>query len=135
MTKFPLEISTNVLSNQTQQTISARELHEFIRVKQDFTPWIKGRIKEYNFEKGQDFIISRKKADFQITFDMAKSLCMIEKNGYGRKARKYLIECEKKLKTPLRPSSPEPDPEMQQITVEHFAQYMWLILMTGLTRH
>lgn len=38
------------------------------------------------------------KIDYVITLDMAKELSMIENNEKGRQARKYFIECEKKLK-------------------------------------
>ena len=36
--------------------------------------------------------------DYVLTLDMAKELSMIENNEKGRQARKYFIECEKKLK-------------------------------------
>lgn len=39
------------------------------------------------------------KLDYAITIDMAKELCMVENNELGRKARRYFIECEKKLQS------------------------------------
>lgn len=104
--------------------VSARELHQFLESKQKFADWIKNRIEKYDFEENKDYhklyfdvegkslIISdpkiRKtdnqevtkahKIDYVITLDMAKELSMIENNEKGRQARKYFIECEKKLK-------------------------------------
>ena len=39
-----------------EQLVSARELHEFLEVKRDFSTWIKDRINKYGFEEGVDFI-------------------------------------------------------------------------------
>lgn len=36
--------------------------------------------------------------EYSLTLDMAKELCMIERNEKCRQARKYFIECEKRLK-------------------------------------
>lgn len=38
------------------------------------------------------------KIEYFISLDMAKEICMVEKNEKGKEARKYFIECEKKLK-------------------------------------
>lgn len=103
-----IKIFTN---EKGQQCVSARELHEGLEVKRDFTTWIKGRITKYGFEENTDFTIMNlahqnggaswggsNKLDYIITVDMAKELCMVENNDLGKKFRKYFIECEKKLK-------------------------------------
>ena len=38
--------------------------------------------------------------EYYITLDMAKELAMVERNEKGKQARKYFIECEKKLTQP-----------------------------------
>lgn len=99
--------------------VSARELHEGLEVKRDFTTWIKGRITKYNFEENTDYIKvslihqnggikngrggDTKSVDYIITVDMAKELCMVENNDLGRKFRKYFIACEKKLQEVQQP--------------------------------
>ena len=93
--------------------VSARELHEGLEVKRDFTTWIKGRITKYNFEENTDYIVftkmgenpqgGRPQQDYIITVDMAKELCMVENNDLGRKFRKYFIACEKKLQEVQQP--------------------------------
>lgn len=47
-----------VKENELGQVISARELHEFLEVKRDFTTWVKGRIEKYNFTEGEDFQVT-----------------------------------------------------------------------------
>ena len=85
--------------------VSARELHEFLEVKSRFNDWIKNRIKKYGFEEEIDYtkilvqsIRGQNEYDYVVTTDMAKELSMVENNPKGRQARKYFIECEKKLK-------------------------------------
>lgn len=89
-----------------QQTISARELHQFFESRQDFSTWIKGRIKKYDFIENQDFFTTPQiygttngghatRTEYMLTIDMAKELSMVENNEKGRLARRYFIECEK----------------------------------------
>lgn len=103
-----IKIQTNEVG---ENCVSARELHEGLKVGRDFTTWVKGRISKYGFEENIDFTIvnltppnrgaswgGNNKLDYIITVDMAKELCMVENNELGREFRKYFIECEKKLK-------------------------------------
>jgi len=94
--------------NQTEQgmTIDGRELHEFLEVGRDFSTWIKDKIEKYGFIEGMDFSPKsgktsdggRPRIDYELSIDMAKELCMVENNEKGRQARKYFIECERRLK-------------------------------------
>lgn len=92
------------------QIVSGRELHECLEIGRDFTTWIKERIEKYQFEENVDFTVvsiapqnggakrgGQNKIDYIILLDMAKEISMIENNEQGRKARKYFIECERKL--------------------------------------
>jgi len=47
-----LEIS----SKKGIETVNARDLHGFLGSKQEFTNWIKNRIKKYEFVEGVDYI-------------------------------------------------------------------------------
>ena len=108
-----IKLHLQTMNSNTVDTVSARELHTFLESKQQFATWIKNRISEYDFVENQDFVcVSQKnetqRADGQIgvsvsneyyiTLDMAKELAMVERNIKGKQARKYFIECEKKLK-------------------------------------
>lgn len=83
---------------------NAREIFQFLNSEQEYANWIKNRINHYNFIENQDYIIElvytkgRPRKEYYVTLDMAKELCMVENNEKGRQARRYFIECEKRLK-------------------------------------
>ncbi|ENP5971251.1 antA/AntB antirepressor family protein [Campylobacter jejuni] len=83
---------------------NAREIFQFLNSLQDYSNWIKNRISHYDFIENQDYIIElvytkgRPRKEYYVTLDMAKELCMVENNEKGRQARRYFIECEKRLK-------------------------------------
>ena len=103
-----IPLHSQTIDGNAVETVNARELHEFLESKQDFSTWIKNRINEYGFIENQDFAVSHKKMEnpqggrpaieYHITLDMAKELSMVERNDKGKQARKYFIECEKKLR-------------------------------------
>ena len=84
-------------------------------VGKDFSTWIKSRIEKYGFVENEDFEVfpnfgenpngGRPTKEYAITLDMAKELAMVENNEQGRIARKYFIECEKRLKEAKKPKS------------------------------
>ena len=94
-----------ITEKEGQQLVSARDLHEFLEVNSRFNDWINNRIKKYEFQENIDFTTLTKnlvnggtQKDYIITVDMAKQLSMVENNEKGNQARKYFINCEKKLK-------------------------------------
>ena len=96
-----IKITTN---EEGAQVVSARELHEFLGSKQDFSTWIKARIDKYGFVSEVDFTLHKFmegkvwKHEYILTIDTAKELAMVEGNERGKQARQYFIACEKKLK-------------------------------------
>lgn len=103
-----IPIGENRIGGERIQTINARDLHTFLESKQEFTAWIKNRIRQYGFAEGTDYLVfdnsiknpegGRPVIDYHVTLDMAKELCMVERNERGREARQYFIRCEKELK-------------------------------------
>ncbi|TNO81175.1 phage antirepressor Ant [Campylobacter coli] len=83
---------------------NVKNLFYFLEIDTKFADWIKNRIGHYNFIENQDYIIEivytkgRPRKEYYVTLDMAKELCMVENNEKGRQARRYFIECEKRLK-------------------------------------
>lgn len=102
-----LEISTTKahFNGETINAVNARELHKWLESKQDFSTWIKKRIKQCQFVESIDFVSLHKKVErevgassrieYLISFDMAKHLSMLEKTNNGHLVRMYFIEQEK----------------------------------------
>lgn len=83
-------------------TVSARELHRFLNSETRFNDWFH-RMSEYGFSEGIDFYSflsktseqgGRPATDYQLTIDMAKELCMIQRTERGKQARQYFIRVE-----------------------------------------
>ena len=89
-------------------TVSARDLHEKLHIGTKFTTWFE-RMKEYGFSEGKEFFPKlgetsdqggRPQTDFEISVDMAKQICMIQRSPEGKQIRQYFIDLEKAWNTP-----------------------------------
>lgn len=88
-------------------TVSARELHEFLEVETPFRIWFP-RMAEYGFTDGSDYTPyifvhpqnHQETTDYQLTIDMAKEICMLQRNERGKQARQYFIQLEKDWNSP-----------------------------------
>lgn len=86
--------------------VSARDLHEFLEATERFQQWFDKRVNKYGFEENVDYtgckifhtLAKQELQDYALKLDMAKELAMVQNSGKGKQARKYFIECEKKLK-------------------------------------
>ena len=100
-----ISLTQSAINGELQQTVNARELHEFLEVSTAFKDWVSRRIKDYDFIENLDFCSflsessgGRPSKEYYITLDMAKELAMVERNDKGKQARQYFIECERKLR-------------------------------------
>lgn len=115
-------VKINVSAKTGNPVVNARDLHVFLEVKQDFSNWLKGRIKKYGFAENVDYarifydIEGRKiqfaknsesdsqalkrvyRIEYALTLDCAKELSMVQNNEKGRQARQYFIDVEKRYK-------------------------------------
>lgn len=96
--------------NPDNQTVSARELHEKLNIGTQYTKWFE-RMCDYGFSENEDFkAISQKRLtaqgnettyiDHEISLDMAKHICMIQRTPEGKAVRQYLIDLEKAWNSP-----------------------------------
>ena len=79
-------------------TVSGRELHEKLEIKTEYRHWFP-RMCEYGFVEGVDFNpvifdrlemegdreVKRTVTDHQMTIEMAKQICMIQRTDAGRR--------------------------------------------------
>ena len=123
MTNFNnlLLVKETKIKGKLQQTVSAKALHFYLKVGNDFFTCIKARIKEYGLIKDSDFFIfdslecgnknnkpsikcmtkqevGSKSIDYILTIGTAKELAIIENNEHAQAIRNYLISCEQKKK-------------------------------------
>ena len=121
-----IKLNETEIDNKLVRTVNARELHEFLDVSSRYNDWIRNRISKYGFEENIDYVCLTKvlvtqtesgregasnQKEHYISLDMAKELAMVENNDKGREARKYFIECEKKLRKSIEDSIPKTLPD------------------------
>lgn len=90
-------------------TVSARELHTGLGIKTQFRTWFP-RMCGYGFREHADYEKLYQKCstmggmqmmvDYQISIDMAKHICMIQRNEKGMLYRQYFLEMEKAWNSP-----------------------------------
>ena len=87
--------------------VSARELHEFLGVGTHFKDWFP-RMCEYGFTEGADYTPlifehpqnRQPTRDYAVSIDMAKEICMLQRNEKGKMARQYFLQLEKDWNSP-----------------------------------
>lgn len=88
------------------EMVDGRSLHEFLGVKTRYNDWFPRMVEAGDFIEGEDYYSNLSKEiplvdnsmNQDLTMDMAKEICMLQHNERGKQARRYFIECEKRLK-------------------------------------
>ncbi len=90
-------------------TVSGRALHDALEVNTRYNDWFP-RMTEYGFSEGTDYysILSNRsdgkagkpRTDHQLTLDMAKELCMIQRTERGKACRQYFLAVERQWNSP-----------------------------------
>lgn len=102
-----------VTYKNNRPTVLGRDLHDLLGVKTAYKDWFP-RMVEYGFTEGQDFNplkiervqlegareVKREMHDHQLTIDMAKEICMLQRTEKGKQARQYFIQLEKDWNSP-----------------------------------
>ena len=89
--------------------VSARDLHEALEIGTAFRKWFP-RMIDYGFKEGTDYGKVYQKwdssstgqniVDYRISVDMAKHLCMLQRNEKGKMYRQYFLELERAWNSP-----------------------------------
>ena len=103
-----------------QPTVSARDLYDSLsgedgtKGTERFSKWFE-RYCGYGFVEGEDYSnpyqklrvqiegnreVQREVEDYDLSIDMAKQICMLQKTERGKKIRQYLIDLDKAWNTP-----------------------------------
>lgn len=100
-------IKVNTGSNHL--TIMGRDLHTVLGINTEYKKWFT-RMCEYGFVENSDFVKVTQKCptsttgqnitNHELTIDMAKELCMIQRSEIGKLCREYFLEVEKKWNSP-----------------------------------
>lgn len=104
------ELLTMNVNENNDMTFSAREIHKGVEATERFGSWF-GRMLQYGFEENIDYTsvksftvvnngAKRELQDYALTLDMAKEVCMLQRNEKGSQYRKYLIRIEKEWNSP-----------------------------------
>ena len=79
-------------------TVLGRDWHELLEVNSNYTTWFK-RMCDYGFTENIDYTTcfpnlesenqhgGQNKIDHQLTIDMAKEICMLQRTEKGKQAR------------------------------------------------
>lgn len=103
------ELITVNYDNSDRPTVSGRELHEALGIKTEYAKWFE-RMTEYGFTEGEDYstfltnrsdgMAGKPRTDHQLTINMAKELCMIQRTEKGKQCRQYFISIENAWNSP-----------------------------------
>lgn len=98
-----------VVYDNDRPTVSGRELHDKLEIKTAYKDWFP-RMCEYGFVEGEDYgsflsdrsdgLPGKPRTDHQLTIEMAKQICMIQRTETGKRYREYFLEIEKEWNTP-----------------------------------
>ena len=99
-----------ILVNVDTQTVSARELYAELEVTDRFSRWFE-RMTAYGFTENEDFTsvksstvvnngAERELQDYELSVDMAKHICMVQRTEKAKEVRQYLIDLEKVWNSP-----------------------------------
>lgn len=124
-----LEELLPIRKNGENKVVNARHLHVFLEIGKDFSTWIKAQIQRCDLvenidyqalpQKGEqkmgddDFLLTQKgeqkegrgghnKIEYALSIEAAKEIAMMSQTPKGKMARRYFIECERRLMTKVK---------------------------------
>ena len=95
------------MNENLEPVISLRELHNKLEITERYSSWT-DRMFKYGFTENVDYIgckvfntlANQELQDHTIKLDMAKEICMLQRNELGKQFRKYFIQVEKEFNSP-----------------------------------
>ncbi len=101
------KVNELITVNFDTQTVSARELYKQIGSTEMFLSWFERQL-QFGFEENSDYVGCKKfntlanqeLQDYEMSVDMAKHICMVQRSEKAKEVRQYLIDLEKAWNTP-----------------------------------
>lgn len=102
---------SRLVNENVDKAVNARMLHAYLGVGKDFSSWFKAQIKRCDLIEDTDYqaltlkvensngIGYSHRTEYALTLDAAKEVSMMSQTEKGKVARRYFIECEKRLKS------------------------------------
>lgn len=93
--------------NFDTQTVLARELHKQVGSTERFSAWFDRQL-QFGFVENEDYtgcktfntLAKQELQDYELSVDMAKHICMVQRTEKAKQVRQYLIDLEKAWNTP-----------------------------------
>lgn len=96
--------------NEDTMTVSGRDLHEALEIKERFSVWMERQVAYFGDEittvctptevRNNGGVQVRDLTDFNVSIDNAKHICLMSRTEKGREVRQYFIDLEKAWNTP-----------------------------------
>ena len=94
-----------------QPTVSARELHRTLEIKERFSVWADRLLNYFGSDEMTSVLTPtevqnnggvqiRELQDYIVSVDTAKHICLMSRTEKGKQCRQYLIDLEKAWNTP-----------------------------------
>lgn len=85
--------------NFDTQTVLARELHKQVGSTERFSAWFDRQL-QFGFVENEDYtgcktfntLAKQELQDYELSVDMAKHICMVQRTEKAKQVRQYLID-------------------------------------------
>ncbi len=100
-----IQITPQLIGTQKANSVNARELHQSLEIKKDFSDWVKVQTRRAGLDVNVDFITYPQKGvggkfdsiEYILTLEAAKHIAMMSQSKKGKEVRDYFIAKEKEL--------------------------------------
>lgn len=116
-----IKINTAVIGGENTQAVNGRDLHRELKIKRDFTNWMKAQIKRAHLKENIHFEVyalkgekplkggnlkgGRPTAEYILSMDSAKHVAMMSNSKEAFAIRDYFIQTEKKWRAAKKDST------------------------------
>ena len=103
-----IKISSEIIGTEKVNSVNARELHQVLEIKKQFSEWINAQISSLELEINIDYIVFTEsvkagngtvnRKEYILTTETAQHIALASRTAKGREVRKYFIQVEREFK-------------------------------------